>query len=370
MHAAPSEPSPYSSSDPGFTAMSVDELLAPHADLVARIKLCYGTDRDTFERDVLALIHRYAAFVHLLPATADNYFSAPGGLLRLGLEASFFSLQGTDAHIFSGRLTITARRQLEPRWRLGHLHRRAVLRIHRALSHVMVTDVHGVEWPPCLMPLAAWLQERHAPRYFVRWRPQATETRALGLFALPHVVAPEVLQHLCQDNTVIVPYAKASICGLPAFYRDRNVLDELVRRSLALVIDRNLVANADRYGAPQFGSHLERYLVDALRRLAITNSAWVPNREKSRVWFGSDGSVPAVARRGQRRDPAAGSRPPAQYPQGARDDARGVASSRRRSRLQDAAPATWTIQPPGSKVITLEAVRLASAMILFAWGSD
>ena len=107
----------FSSADPGFAALSVDEVLAANADIVSRIKLCYGTDRDTFVTDVLALIRQYAAYVHLLPATADNYFSAPGGLLRLGLEAGFFSLQGTDAHIFSGRSTISTRRLLEPRWR-------------------------------------------------------------------------------------------------------------------------------------------------------------------------------------------------------------------------------------------------------------
>ena len=33
-------------------------------------------DRPTFERDLLALIRRYAEFVHLLPATPDNYFNA------------------------------------------------------------------------------------------------------------------------------------------------------------------------------------------------------------------------------------------------------------------------------------------------------
>lgn len=363
MHAAPSEHSPYSSSDPGFTAMSVDELLAPHADLVTRIKLCYGTDRDTFERDVLALIHRYAAFVHLLPATADNYFSAPGGLLRLGLEAGFFSLQGTDAHIFSGRLTITARRQLEPRWRLGTFIAGLCCELHRALSHVMVTDVHGVEWPPCLMPLAAWLQQRHAPRYFVRWRPQATETRALGLFALPHVVAPEVLQHLCQDNTVIVPHMMASIGGLPV-YRDNNVLDELVRRSLALVIDRNLVANADRYGSPQFGSHLERFLVDALRRLAITDSAWVANRDRSRVWFGSDGLFllwPAAA-----EDISALLE--ADHLPGipkAPETMREVLLDAGVLLAQESGAVMWTIHPPGSKG-GMEAVRLASPVILFA----
>jgi conjugal transfer pilus assembly protein TraI len=37
--------SSYPASDPGFAALSVDELLASEADLIARIKLCYGTDR-------------------------------------------------------------------------------------------------------------------------------------------------------------------------------------------------------------------------------------------------------------------------------------------------------------------------------------
>ena len=115
MAVTPIPVSSYSASDPGFAALSVDELLASEAELIARIKLCYGTDRESFERDVLPLVRRYAACVHLLPATADNYFSKPGGLLRLGLETAFFSLQGTDAHIFSGRMSISARRQLEPR---------------------------------------------------------------------------------------------------------------------------------------------------------------------------------------------------------------------------------------------------------------
>lgn len=362
MHAAPNEPSTYASSDPGFTAMPVEEVLAPHEELVARIKLCYGADRDTFERDVLALIERYAAFVHLLPATPDNYFSAPGGLVRLGLEAGFFSLQGTDAHIFSGRLTISARRQLEPRWRLGTFIAGLCCELHRALSHVIVTDTEGAEWPPCLTPLAAWLQHRRAERYFLRWRPRAAETRALGLFALPHVVAPQMLQHLCQDNTVIVPHMMASIGGLPV-YRDNNVLDGLVRRSLALVIDRNLVANADRYGSPQFGSHLERFLVDALRRLAITHSTWVPNRDKSRVWFAQDGLF--LLWPGAADDLSAMLE--ADHLQGvpkAPETMREVLVGAGVLLAQDSGSAAWTIYPPGSKT-ELEAVKLASPSILF-----
>ncbi len=288
MVAMPTPITSYSASDPGFSALPIDELLAGEADLIARIKLCYGTDRDSFERDVLPLIRRYAACVHLLPATADNYFSKPGGLLRLGLETAFFSLQGTDAHIFSGRMSISARRQLEPRWRHATFIAGLCCELHRLMSHIIVTDAAGETWPPFLTPLADWLAIQRAERYFLRWRPQAIEARGLGLYALPLVVPPAVMADLSEGNIVIVPHLLASISGIP-IYREHNVLDELVRRSLALVIDRNLAASADRYGSPQYGSHLERYLVDALRRLTSSHPAWIPNREKARLWLGQDG---------------------------------------------------------------------------------
>jgi len=278
----------FPASDPGFAALPVPDVLASADGLVSRIRLCFGLSRDTFDAEVQPLLQRYATYVHLLPATADNYFSSPAGLLNLGLEVAFYSLQGTDAHIFSGRLTISARRQLEPRWRLATFIGGLCCELHRVLSHLIVTDEAGGEWPQFLVPLGDWLASRSATRYFVRWRPNATESRGLGVFALPLVIPGATLQYLAQDNSVIVPHLLSSISGQPV-YRDHNVLDALVRRSLALVVDRNLQANADRYGVPQFGSHLERYLVDAMRRLASGSPSWFPNREKSRAWLGPDG---------------------------------------------------------------------------------
>ena len=279
---------PFASSDPGFEALPVEQLLREHEALLGRIKLCYGADRATFDRDLMPLVRRYAAYVHLLPATPDNYFKTPGGLLRLGLETGFFALQGTDAHIFSGKATITARRELEPRWRIATFIGGLCCELHRVLSHLIATTPAGDEWPSFLMPLLDWLQQRGAQRYFVRWRPRATEVRGLGLFALPLVVPAVVLEELRHDDGAIVRQLFASVGGVPQ-YREHNVLDDLVRRSLALVVDRNLLASADRYGSPQYGSHLERYLVDAMRRLAAGHSAWTANRDKSRLWFGEDG---------------------------------------------------------------------------------
>lgn len=359
MSAGSSTPPP----DAGLAALPVADLLGSAQDLIARVRLCFGIDRNEFARELQPLLHRYASYVHLLPATSDNYFSAPGGLFGLGLEVGFFSLQGTDAHIFCGRSTISARRQLEPRWRLATFIGGLCCELHRVLSHVIVTDSHGVEWSAFLQPLSAWLASRGTERYFVRWRPNAVESRALGLFALPHVVPPDTLQFLDQGNSTIVPHLLASVAGLPVC-RDHNVLDSLVRRSLALVVDRDLQAHAERHGTPPFGSHLERYFVDALRRLAVGHSTWMPNREKSRVWYGRDGLFLV-------------------WPQSAADvqvllesdQLPGIPTSHQTVldvllaagvfEPRDDRRATWMILPPGAKA-PVEAVKLASPAVLLS----
>lgn len=349
--------------DPGIPALPIEEVLGAHQDLIDRIKVCYGVDRQTFEHELLSLIRRYAEFVHLLPATPDNYFNAPGGLLRMGLEVAFFSLQGTDGHIFSGRSTITTRRHLEPRWRHATFIAGLCCEIHRTLCHVIVTNENGDEWQPYLLPLSSWLTRHHVARFFLKWLPNVHESRTLGIFALPHVIPAEVLQHLATGNSIIVPHMMASISGMP-LYREHNILDDLVRRSVALVIDRYLQASADRYGKPQLGSHLERYLVDALRRLVSSNSAWNPNAEKSRVWFGTDGlfivwpNAAAEIRKLLESDQLPGI-PKAPETMLEILVAAGVFEP------QDSSQATWQIVPPESKT-AIEAVKLSSPAILFA----
>jgi len=353
----------FAPSDPGFEALPLDALLHSHGTLLARIKLCFGADRHAFEAELMPLVRGYAGFVHLLPATAGNYFRTPGGLLNLGLEVAFFSLQGTDAHIFSGRATISERRELEPRWRVATFIGGLCSELHRAVSHLIVTTPDGEEWPACLGQLSDWLARTRASRYFVRWRPQARESRGLGLFALPHVVPSTTMQWLGHGNSIVVPRLMASIAGVPT-YQDANVLDEIVRRSLALVIDRNLRASTDRYGSPQFGAHLERYLVDALRRLAAGHSGWIANRDKSRVWLGPEGLFlvwPGAATDVLSllaTDQLAGI---PKSPQTLLDlllEAGAFVAS-------DDGRQTWLIQPPESKA-PIEAVRLASPAIVLA----
>lgn len=274
--------------DPGVHVRSVEDILAAHQDLISRIKLCYGADREAFEVDLLGPIRSYAGFVNLLPATSDNFFCEVGGLFRLGLEVAFYSLQGTDGHIVSGRSTISTRRQLEPRWRHATFIAGLCSELHRTLSQLVVTDERGEEWPAYLGPLSGWLGRRRASRFFVRWLANAQESRALGLFALPHIVSPATMQNLATANTVAVPQMLSCLAGT-ALYREQNILVDLVKRAAALVIDRDLIVSANRYGRPILGAHLERYLIDAMRRLVVSHPAWAPNHERSRVWYGREG---------------------------------------------------------------------------------
>jgi conjugal transfer pilus assembly protein TraI len=266
----------------------VGDLLAEHAELLRRIRLNYGLGSDAFEADLKPLIARYAGYVHALPATADNYFAYPGGLLTLGLETAFFSLQGTDEQIFCGRCTISQRRQLEPRWRLAAFIGGLCHSLHRAVTDVVVTDVQGESWPAFLVPLEAWLTLGRADRYWVHWPLDAVHLRSVALFALPHIVATATLGELSRGNNVVVPHLLASIGGL-ALPREPNVLDALVHRCAALVIGEDMRRQSRRLGRLLLGSHWAGHVVDAMQRLVRSNPAWVPNTDKSRLWWGPEG---------------------------------------------------------------------------------
>jgi conjugal transfer pilus assembly protein TraI len=360
--SAPADPV-ITPSDEGIAALPVDQILAPHAALLDRIRICYGVDMPSFEHDILPVVRGYAAYVHLLPATADNYFSAPGGLLQLGLEVAFFALQGTDAHIFSGRATITTRRHLEPRWRLATFIAGLCCEIHGALNQLTVASVSGRKWPSCVTPLAQWVQDERIERYRIGWQANAPTCRATGVFAVRLVLPPETLQHLAEGNAVVVPHLLASISGMP-LYGQHNVLDDLVRRATAVVIDRHLRERAERSGSPTLGRHLGDFLVNAMRRLVASNAAWTANTERSRIWHSSEGLFavwPGAAHDIRKLFDADQMPGMPREPQAMLDALliAGVAQS------QEDGTALWSITPPGAKA-PVEAMKLSSSATLYA----
>jgi conjugal transfer pilus assembly protein TraI len=64
----------------GLPATDPRRLLAPQWEIVRSIQHTLALERADFERLVLPVIERYAAFVHLLPASERHHHRLAGGL--------------------------------------------------------------------------------------------------------------------------------------------------------------------------------------------------------------------------------------------------------------------------------------------------
>lgn len=118
-----------------------------------------------------ASIQRYAAFVHLLPASESHHHRGAGGLFRHGLEVAFWAAQASESVIFSIEGTPRERRDNEPRWRLASCFSGLLHDVGKPLSDVSITDKDGsITWNPYSESLHDWAHRHEIDRYFIRWR--------------------------------------------------------------------------------------------------------------------------------------------------------------------------------------------------------
>ena len=338
------------------------DVMSANAAKIARIQLCFGIDAATFENQVLSVVRRLADYVLNLPASRDAYYCQPGGMFELALDTAFFSLQGTDGHIFAGRSTISVRRHLEPRWRLATFIAGLLCILERAAGQVIVEDEAGSCWPALVMPFGTWLQTSPQATYRLGWRADLQDVPGYGILALPLVIPAPILTYLSDGNDEVLPALLSSIGGLPR-YRDHNPLPRLVRRAFALVVNQWLETFRSSDDLQHDRSHLQRYVLDAMRRLAACHPRWVPNREKSRLWLGGDGLYMVWPQSATdiigsfEEDELAG------MPRSAESILQLLHTSGVLASNQNAGH-VWLIHPPSSRG-PVEAIKLTSSSVLF-----
>ena len=265
----------------GLPVAPIDKVVATQDELVERIRNALGFNREQHQELILPVIHRYAEFVHLLPASEAHHHRGAGGLFRHGLEVAFWAAQASEAVIFSMEGSPRERRNNEPRWRLASCFSGLLHDVGKPLSDVSVTDKDGsVTWNPYANTLYGWAAHHKIDRYFLRWRDNRHKRHEqFSLLTIERIIPPNVLQYLSEAGPEILEAMLEAIAGTSTNQPVTKLMLKADQESVARDLKQSrLDVDEFSYGVP-----VERYVFDAIRRLVKTGK-WKVNEAGARVW--------------------------------------------------------------------------------------
>jgi conjugal transfer pilus assembly protein TraI len=281
-------PPAYPPVDPGLPGCCANDIIESQRPLLTMLKRIVSVDDPTFEKRYLEPIKALARYVHLLPASASDEFAGPGGLFRMSLEVAIYATQAADGRIFTPTDNVEARHALELRWKYAAFLAGLTCELYRPLAASVVTDARGTMWPKFLVSLDQWLAEGRIDRYFVNWQrsTRGTVSGAEGSAVIGKILPHDQLTWLDQGSPVIVRDIMAIALGQSR--PGDSILGETVQRIREEVVKRDELTRRSRYGRVTMGSHLEPYVLDAIRHMLETGR-WHPASRDGPIYFGTDG---------------------------------------------------------------------------------
>ena len=270
----------------GLPASDVDALLAKQTELIRRLQDGVGMTDTDYRELVLPVVRRLAAFVHLLPASEAHHHRGSGGLLRHSLEVGFLAAQASMRHVFALDREPKDRYHLEPRWRVASGLAGLLHDIGKPVADLTVSDRDGtLTWCPHEEPLLDWARRHALQRYYLRWR----ETRRhnahlqMGTLVVHAILTPEIKTWLSRDPAIL-----ANLIAVVGGQEESSVLGTVVGNADRASVARDLRENRIDPDAFALGVPVDRYLIDAMRRL-VREGTWTVNTPGARLWMLADG---------------------------------------------------------------------------------
>ena len=359
----------------GLPVASVARVLQTQSALVRAIHQTLGLERGQFESLILPVLERYAAFVHLLPATERDHHCGAGGLLRHGLEVAYWAARASEGVVFVAEGTPLERKKLEPRWHVAVCLAGLLHEIGRPISELTVGDARGtMQWDPYSEPLIEWAQRHRLKRYFLFWRPprHGLHEYFAGL-AAGRVLTPQLSRWLTEPEPGIMKALMQAIMdtAAPTPRDPEHPVAQLVKAADEHSRGKDLETR-HHHPDDDVSVPMERHLFEAMRAL-LASGTWTINQRGARVWATPHGLFvvwkPAVAEILQRlkRDRTPGlSRDPSTLAELL--IARGLAIP---YRCKDAASHPyWPVAPElltctDGESVTLDMLRIADTHLLF-----
>lgn len=250
----------------GLPIANTPRILSTQRELINRIKKTLRFNNEEFNRIVAPVIERYAAYVHLLPASEDHHHRGAGGLFRHGLEVGLWAAQRAGGKEFFIGDTPEDRSKNKPRWQFAAFLGGLLHDVGKPLSDVSVVNLDGSrEWNPYDTSLSEWLDREKLDKYFLRWRSKRNKRHEkFSMMNLDQIITPCAKSYLNEPGPFIIEQLLESIVGTGA----SDGLSKLVlwadSESVRLDIQQQRL-NLDEYA---YGVPVERFVFDALRRIA------------------------------------------------------------------------------------------------------
>lgn len=274
-------------------AANPEDLLTTQEALLGKLQQASGfsyRDFDTLLRPVLV---RYAAFVHLLPASENHHHWDIGGLLRHGLECSFYAARKCEGAVFALDFTPSQRKLLEPRYRMCAILGALMHDLGKPLFDVGAIDESGeMQWDPHVEPLNAWLTANKLPHYFITWRqgPRGMKHEAFTTAAVYRIVPEETMRWIAEGGSQ-KPFSEM-LLAMTTRHDDKNVLVEIIKHADQASVSRDILASRQRLaetgqgGLRSLAARLVRSVHDK-----ILSGEWRLNRIGDPVWYTEEGIV-------------------------------------------------------------------------------
>lgn len=267
----------------GFPAIDPAAILERQNELLIKIRDMLGFTLKEHQEIVEPILLRYAAYVHLLPASQIHHHRGAGGLLRHGLEVAFWAGQSAKAMVFPFDGAPRYKHEHRARWRLAFFLAGLTHDVGKPVMDMQIIDPSGEHiWDPYGPSLMDWCASHQLERYYIRWvaSRRHKQHESGGLLIANRIVGRKTISYLSAfDNTLMPSLTQVmSGQGQPG-ERLMSVVMEADRHSVMLDMKANrLEVNGYSHGIP-----VEQHVIEVVRKL-VTQKAWKVNTPDAMVW--------------------------------------------------------------------------------------
>ncbi|BBL57557.1 hypothetical protein MKFW12EY_11700 [Methylomonas koyamae] len=269
----------------GLPAAPVERILSSQTELITSIEQALAMPDSLYQTIAAPVIHRYATYSHLLPASESHHHRGAGGLFRHGLEVAHWATQASQGSLFATSASPKERKAQELRWRLAVCFAGLLHDIGKPVADMAVVDAQGQHtWNPCDENITDWAVRNEIDRYFLRWRDNRHKRHEqFSALVIERVLTREARTFILESGPDIMQAMLETINGL-----DRgSKVYALVITADCKSVERDLKAHYQNIDSA-LGMPVEKYLFDAMRRL-VKSGQWTVNEKGARLWRFEDG---------------------------------------------------------------------------------